>query len=254
MPSGRSTALFLPAWNEASNLPRVVARADAHLARGADPYTLIVVDDGSTDDTASVLAALQAGRPHLHSVRHQANRGYGSALRTGFHVGLATGHEWIAYCDADGQFDPADLDRLLDAAEAHGADLAIGYRVRRADRLSRRVLGHGWHLVSRVVLGVRARDVDCGFKVIRRDALAELAPELVSDYATISPELLVRAQRHGLRVVEVPLAHAPREAGESSGANVAVIVGSVRSLWALRRTLRRPAAPARELLTVKEPA
>jgi glycosyltransferase involved in cell wall biosynthesis len=238
MPSTCSVALFMPAWNEASNLPKVVADANTHLAKHYAAHTVIVIDDGSTDETPEVVRALRSRRPSVRGLRHPQNRGYGAALRTGFHAGLLTGHDWIAFCDADGQFNPADVDDLIAAALDTGADLAVGYRIRRADSLHRRLMGRGWHLVSRAVLGVRARDVDCGFKAIRREALAVLEPELVGDFATISPELLARARRHSMRIAEVGVAHAPRTSGAASGSSVRVVFGSFVSLIVLRRLLR----------------
>jgi glycosyltransferase involved in cell wall biosynthesis len=229
--------LFLPAWNEASSLPEVVARADDHLAHRRAPYSVIVVDDGSTDATPVTVGSLAHARSNVIGVHHETNRGYGAALRTGFAVGLSTGHEWIAFCDADGQFDPSDVDLLVGAAREQGADMAIGYRRQRADPVARRILGRGWGLVSRVTLGVDARDIDCGFKAIHRSALARIAPLLTSDHAAISPELLLRARDLDLHVVEVGVDHAPRRDGAQSGANPRVIAGSLRSLHAVRQEI-----------------
>jgi glycosyltransferase involved in cell wall biosynthesis len=240
--------LFLPAWNEAGALPDTVLAAHAHLSSTTSAFAIIVIDDGSTDDTPRVMAGLAERHPQISTVRHATNLGYGAALRTGFKAGLSTGHPWVAYCDADGQFDPADVSVLVAAAEEQKADLAIGYRIRRADSALRRAMGWGWHLISRAAVGVDVRDVDCGFKAFRREALTELEPRLFGDYATISPELLARAEQARMRIVEVGLAHAPRESGESSGSSLRVVLGSLRALAGIRRSLRMedrelPAAP-----------
>lgn len=232
-----SVTLFLPAWNEAAALPAVVGAAHRYLSEVTGSFSIVVVDDGSSDDTPRVMAELATHLPGVRTVRHPINLGYGAALRTGFQAGLADGSDWVGYCDADGQFDPADLGLLIDGAQRAGAEIAIGYRIERADDLARRAMGRGWHLVTRLALGVDARDVDCGFKVFRRAALAALEPRLFGDFATISPELLARAKQADMRIVEVGLEHAPRSSGESSGSSLRVVVGSFRALGRLRRAL-----------------
>jgi glycosyltransferase involved in cell wall biosynthesis len=239
-----SVTLFLPAWNEADALPRIVTAAHAYLSDATRRFSIVVIDDGSTDDTVAVTHGLCAQLPEVSSIRHDVNRGYGAALRTGFRAALDIGDDWIGYCDADGQFDPADVGALIAAAQAQDAVIAIGYRVHRADNLVRRLMGRGWHAVSRVALGVEARDVDCGFKVFRHEALSRLEPRLFGDFATISPEILARAAQAQMPIVEVGLSHAPRDTGRSSGANLHVVVGSFRALARLRRSLREDEALA----------
>jgi glycosyltransferase involved in cell wall biosynthesis len=241
MGTQNGAAIFFPAWNEAANLPYVVESAMNYLHSRNEPYTVIIVDDGSTDNTAEVVRELEKAYPGLlRYVRHEQNKGYGAALRTGFTEGLRTGLEWVAFCDADGQFDPKDMDKLIQKASVSGSDLAIGYRIKRADTLERRLMGHGWRWLSQLVLGYSARDVDCGFKVFRRHALASISNDLSGEHATISPEILARAMRAGLRITEVGVVHYPRQCGESSGANLHVIGASLLGLILIRQGFNRP--------------
>jgi glycosyltransferase involved in cell wall biosynthesis len=194
------------------------------------------VDDGSTDETPTALADIATRHP-IEVVTHATNYGYGRALRSGFDAALATGHEWIAYCDSDGQFNPADLAMLLVAADSHKVGVVLGVRTKRADNLARRAAGRGWHGVSRLVLKYDASDVDCGFKLLHRSAVATIAAELQSDYAAISPELLARLYRAGHRMVDVPVPHYPRANGKQSGLDPKVVLRSFNDLYAVRREL-----------------
>ncbi len=232
-----SIALFMPAFNEADNLDGVVGRAYEFFdGMGISERAVIVVNDGSTDSTPTALADIASRHP-IEVVTHETNRGYGRALRSGFEAALATGHEWIAYCDSDGQFDPADLAMLMVAAHSHKVNVVLGVRVKRADNLARRAAGRGWHGVSRLVLKYDASDVDCGFKLLHRTAVAAVSAELQSDYAAISPELLARLCRAGHRMVEVPVPHYPRANGKQSGLDPKVVLRSFGDLYAVRREL-----------------
>jgi dolichol-phosphate mannosyltransferase len=227
--------MFLPAWNEADNLPHVVADAVAYLRSRDEPFTVIIVDDGSTDHTPEVIRQLDMAYPDcIHYVRHSRNLGYGAALRTGFRAGLETDREWIGFCDADGQFKPQDIGRLIDKAIEYDSDIAIGYRLERADSLKRRLMGKGWHYLSRLILGYKAVDVDCGMKVFRRHVIESLMRQLRTEYATISPELLARAHRARYRMVEAGVAHYPRVHGTQSGASLGVVWASLVGLVGLR--------------------
>ena len=234
-----SMAMFLPAHNEADNLPKVVSAAVRYLEGRDANHTLIIVDDGSDDNTVGVVVELQELHSHVEAVRHGVNMGYGSALRSGFEAALCTGHSWIAFCDADGQFDPAEVDSLTCAAIDTQADAAIGYRIDRADGVRRRVMGRGWHHLSRATLGFAARDVDCGCKAFRRYVVERILPELIGTHATVSPEMLARIERHHFRTVEVGVQHYPRRAGEQSGASRDVVLKSFRTLYAVRKDLHR---------------
>ena len=229
--------VVLPAFNEAANLEATVRELIPVVAAAAGTAEVVVVDDGSTDGTADVAARLaaeaaRAGGPSVRVVRHPRNLGYGAALRTGF----AAAHQpWILLLDADGQFVPRDLERFVAAAPA--ADLVAGYRVRRADPPHRRAFAWAWRWLMRALLGVRGRDVDCAFKLVRTALVRSLALE--AGGAFISAELLAKAGRCGARIVEVPVAHRPRRAGQQTGGRVRVLLRAFYELarlwWRVRR-------------------
>jgi putative flippase GtrA len=241
-------AFFLPAYNEAANLRTVVPRIVAYFRHLACPFTVTIVDDGSTkDDTFETAEQLAHAYPGVvQAVHHPHNQGYGAALHSGIRAGLETGHGLIAFCDADGQFDIESFGTLVAALQDDRADLSAGYRIARADSLSRRLMGRGWHWLSRVVLGfTAARDVDCGFKVFTRPLLRELEPQITGDYAAVSPELLARAAAADYTVTEAGITHRPRAHGEQTGARPKVVLFSLVRLFRLRRTLRRTRVRAR---------
>src|SRR5713226_6849013 len=157
----------MPAFNEGANLEQSVGRMAAALQGHARAFEIIVVDDGSQDGTAAVLERLKAPHPSLRVVRHPVNRGYGAALRSGF---TAAHFPWVFLMDADNQFDPAEVEVLL--ARAADADIVAGYREHRRDPLPRRLNAWEFFTLVRLLFGRLARDVNCAFKLIRRDLLS----------------------------------------------------------------------------------
>ncbi len=224
----------LPAFNEEANLERSVLGLDRALDRYAPTHEIIVVDDGSRDGTADVLRRLQQTRSCVRVVSHERNQGYGAALRSGF---AAARYGWIFVMDADNQFDPSELALLV--PRAGGADLVAGYRTVRRDPWVRRLNAWAFFTLARALFGYLARDVNCAFKLIRRELLMSLP--LRSTGALISTELLARARRGGARVVEVPVQHFPRTAGRQTGASPRVVLRAFRELLVLRAEMRRQA-------------
>lgn len=222
---------FVPVHDEVENLPGVVAGLLAVLPSVAERWELLVVDDGSRDGTAAVADAIARRHPHVRVVRHAHNRGYGAALRTGL---LAARHDAIFWMDGDGQFDPRDLVRL--AAAFDGADAVVGWRERRADPWRRRLNTAGWNWLVGTLFRLPVRDVNCAFKLVRRDALAGVDPE--ASGAMISAELLARMVQRGCAIVEMPVTHLPRRAGTPSGAAPRVVLRAFVELVRLARRLR----------------
>jgi glycosyltransferase involved in cell wall biosynthesis len=223
-----SISLVLPAHDEAENIGPLLEQARNILPRIAKEHEIIVVDDGSRDSTARIVTRFAGAR----LLRHERNRGYGAALRTGIR---AARMEWVVFTDADLQFDLEDLAGLLAASE--DVDIVAGYRAPRRDALHRRLLAWGWGRLVRAVHGLDVRDVDCAFKLFRRAVFEAIPIESVG--AFINTEILLRASAAGFRIRQIPVRHYPRRAGTSSGARPRVILRALRELVALRRRLPR---------------
>ena len=223
-------SLFFPCHNEAENLEALVADALAALPALASRYEVILVDDGSRDDTAGVAERLvQQHGGAVRLVRHEVNRGYGGALRSGF---AAARYDYLAYTDGDRQFRIADLARLVESAEATGSPVVIGYRLQRADPPLRLIYATLYRVANRIWFGLRVRDVDCAAKLFRRDVLRNI--NVHSDGAFFSAELLIRLRLAGVNAYEVGVPHYPRTAGSPTGARLSVIARAVRDFWSLR--------------------
>jgi dolichol-phosphate mannosyltransferase len=203
---GWRLSLVLPAFNEQEVIAQAVTEADRDLSSICLAHEIIVVDDGSSDQTATIVTTLAAGNPRVRLLRHAGNQGYGAALRTGFE---AATFDLVAFTDADCQFHLADLARLLAVSpECH---LAVGYRVDRKDPLRRRLFSWGYNVIARGLLGTGVRDCDCALKVFRRPAALQLLPN--SHGFFVNTEMLTDARQGGLRVAECPVRHRPRLQG-----------------------------------------
>ena len=197
----------LPAWNEAENLAAVVKGLAPALAQVAGRFEIIIVDDGSSDNTAAVVEQLAAADERVRLVRHPQNLGYGAALSTGF---SAAKFPWIFFTDADGQFDPAELTKL--AAQAVDHEFVSGYRAMRADPRRRRAYGFLFSSLIRALFKVKATDVNCAFKLFQKKLIAD--HEFVTRGALFNAELLTVARLKGVDPIEVAVTHQPRIKGK----------------------------------------
>lgn len=226
--------MFFPLFNEEANVRRTATEAVAALTDLASEFEVILVDDGSVDATAQIAADLAAGDSRIRLVSHLVNRGYGAALRTGF---TAARFELVAFADGDGQFDVRELRTLLDALPGH--DLVIGFRIRRADPWRRTLNAKAWSTLVGILFGVRPKDLDCGFKLFRTEAVQSL--QLESEGAFISTELLAKASRAGFKIAQAGVHHYPRKAGKSTGNNALVVLRAFYELAVFWRQLRKRA-------------
>ena len=232
-------SVVLPAYNEEENLAAAVQEAIAATEQVSKRQEIVVVDDGSHDGTAALAEALGAADSRVRLVRHERNRGYGCAVRNGM---AAARMEWILLTDADLQFDLSQLTEFVPHT-AH-AQLVVGYRAKRNDPLIRRLNAGGWNALVHMLFHLPVHDVDAAFKLIRRDAIEDL--DFVSTGATIDTELLAKAMRRGAQIVELPVVHRPRIAGEPSGANLHVIVRAFRELFKVWRSTHQRLRPPLE--------
>jgi glycosyltransferase involved in cell wall biosynthesis len=176
--------------------------------------------------------------PYVRLVEHPVNQGFGAAVFSGF---TNAEKDWIFYTDADRQFVLSELERFVPHMDE--ADLIAGYRAPRRDPFMRVFYGKGWSALCTLLFGYTVRDVDCGFKLFRRDIIQSLAPTIASRGATFSIEWLVRAKRAGYRFVELPVTHRPRVVGSQTGANINVITRAFRELVQVRLQLWREGKP-----------
>jgi glycosyltransferase involved in cell wall biosynthesis len=223
-------SVFFPCYNEEGNVERVVRRAVEVLNGMLSDWEIIIVNDGSADATGPIADRLAAEDSRVRAVHHERNGGYGRALRTGFE---AARKPYVFYTDGDGQFDIAELTLLLDRLDE--ADIVSGVRVRRQEGLLRRMNSAAWAWLVKRMLCFRCKDVDSGFKLYKREIFDRI--ELKSTGALIDAEILSRATRLGYRIADVPVSHLPREAGQSTGANLRVILRAFKELRALRRDI-----------------
>lgn len=229
----------MPAHNEAGNIAAVLSSARDLLASRCPRYEVVLVDDASSDGTADIAAdALGDDARRLVVIRHQRQQGYAATVADGLRAGRG---RLLAFMDGDGQFDVADLGRLLD--EIPPADMAAGIRASRADPWHRSVVSGAMNVLVRSLYGIRRRDVDCGLKVLRSEVFADASP-LLARSALFNTEMFFKAERLGYKVTQVPVHHLPRVAGRRSGARLRPILRAMRDLVVLRVRLAREWKPA----------
>lgn len=227
-----SLSVVLPAYNEEANVESAVEGVSSVAQQLGMDYEIILVNDGSADRTGEIARELMQRVPSFRLVEHYPNRGYGGSLRAGFAAAMG---DLIAFVPADNQFDFREISRLLECLDE--ADIVSGYRAERQDTFIRKLNGFGWNTLVRLLFGYLCRDIDCGFKLFRREVLEHVT--LVSDGAMIDTEFLAGARARGFRIAEVPVTHLPRVAGEATGANLKVIAKAFRDLVRFRQRLSR---------------
>lgn len=227
-----SLSIVLPAYNEEENVASAVEEVSTAAQQLGMDYEIILVNDGSTDRTGEIARGLEERIPSFRLVEHHPNRGYGGSLKAGF---AAATQDLIAFTHPDKQFVFGEITRLLSKIDQ--ADIVSGYRSNRQDSLVRKFNAFGWNMLVRLLFGYLCRDIDCGFKLFRREILGHVT--IASDGAMIDTEFLAGAKARGYRIAEVEVTHLPRVAGHPTGANVQVIVKAFRDLARFRLRLSR---------------
>ncbi|MCU0309823.1 MAG: glycosyltransferase family 2 protein [Acidimicrobiales bacterium] len=237
-PHFESLTVFYPMWNEEASVERAVAAGfeagDALVDAGEiGAYDLILVDDASTDATGAMADAMAAEDPRISVVHHPVNRGLGGALRTGF--AHARG-ELVLYTDADLPFDMAETAKAVRLARIYDADIVSAYRFdRTGEGLRRLVYSYAYNHLVQAMFGLRIRDVNFAFKLVRQRVLDHV--ELRSEGSFIDVELLARAQKMGFSIVQFGVDYFPRTRGISTLSSNAVIAAIVREMLQLRTEL-----------------
>lgn len=228
MPRDLSLSLFFPAYNEEANIRQSVTQADTVLRALVDDYEIIVINDGSNDATGAIADTLAKENNHVRVVHHSPNQGYGGAVISG--IKTAT-KDYVFFTDADLQFDLHEIKKLLAFVPKH--DVVLGYRAKRRDPFMRLANAKAWNFLNRLLFGLKVRDIDCAFKLFKRDIIQGIP--IKSRGAMISAEFLIRLQRQGIKFKEVAVTHLPRTAGSPTGAKPAVIMRAFKELIQMYR-------------------
>ena len=203
-----SISFFFPAFNDAGTIRWLVEDGFRVLPTLTDDFEIIIVNDGSFDETGPIADELAAQHDEVRVVHHPVNLGYGAALQSGF---AAAGKDLIFYTDGDRQFNVGELPKLM--AEIDGAGIVSGYRIARAEGQDRRLSSNVYNFVTKKLFGLQIRDVDCAFKLIRREVLEDVTLTMNGDF--ICAELFYHAGRRGFPVRQVPVHHYARTYGVS---------------------------------------
>jgi len=227
----RQVSLVMPVYNEAEGISRVLRGIQERVLSPLPGSELIVLEDGSTDGTKERLRELQAELGFVLDMKEE-RRGYLGAMRDGFRQAQC---DMIGFMDSDGQHDPADFLNLLEVLRE--ADLVIGVKHPRRDSVMRRLMGWGLNaVVIPALFGRNYRDIDCGFRLMRRPVVEYWLAREWSFRNCVASELTLRAAAAGFRVATCPVAHFPREFGESRGIPPSKVLATA---WEVGRNLRR---------------
>jgi glycosyltransferase involved in cell wall biosynthesis len=225
-------SFFFPACNEEGTVEELTRRADQVLRELTSEYEILIVDDGSTDRTGEIADRLARENRRIRVIHHPKNRGYGLALRSGF---AAAALDLVFYTDGDLQFDVAELSKLIPLIR--DADIVSAYKIKRMDGLQRRAVSWVYNTSLRLFFGLPIRDVNCGFKLYRREVFRKI--ELRSTRGLIDAEVLLKARRAGFRIVQIGVTHYCRRAG-GSRYRIREIVRTMTQMVGLWRELHLP--------------
>ncbi len=214
-------SVFFPFWNEERNIKKVVEDAIPVVREIADKWEILMIDDGSSDNTYEEAKKLTRKYRNVRLISHTPNRGYGAAIRSGL---TNSQYKYIVFTDGDRQFDFSQVVKFVE--EIKSSDLVIGYRKQRQDNFVRHALMNLLKVWDYIFFRFYFRDIDCGFKMFRKSAVDQIMP-LRSEGAMITTELLAKAKQKNLRISEVEVSHYPRKFGNQSGANLPVIIRAV---------------------------
>ncbi len=222
-------SVFFPAYNEEENIAKTVASSVKVLEKIAGKYEVIVVDDGSKDNTAKIVKDLNAKNKNIRLVTQYPNQGYGAAIKRGF---SECRYDVICYTDSDGQFDFEEIYNFIELLKI-GNDMVIGYRIKRTDDQYRRLMARILHHVGILMFGINVKDVDCGFKVFKKDILKKIG-SLKTASAITETEFVTRTIKARFKIAEVGVQHHSREGGEQTGGKPSVIFTAAKEgigLW-----------------------
>lgn len=224
-------SVFFPCYNEEKNIKNTINKAIPVLKKITEKWEIIIVNDGSKDNTGKEALKIQKEYPkNINIITHNPNRGYGAAIKSGLYNAK---YNWITFTDADGQFDFAEIEKLIQKQKDTKADLIIGYYLARQVSKSAIITSKIWEIIIFILFGLHVTDIDCAFKLISKKVIDNI-PKLEAERgAFISSEFLIKAKRAGFKISEVGVHHFPRTEGQATGRQLKVIIKSFTDLFSL---------------------
>lgn len=216
-------SIFFPFWNEEKNIEHVVTNAIPIAESIAKVWEIIIIDDGSTDQTLEIANKLAQRQENIKVISLKPNKGYGAALKAGFRNAQ---YNYVVFTDGDRQFDFSEVTKFIE--EIGTADIVVGYRKKRRDKkiFKRLLLMNLLKVWDFILFRFYFKDIDCGFKMFTRHALSQIG-QLHSEGAMITTEIFAKATKRKLKIVQVGVNHYPRKFGKQTGANLYVVVRAI---------------------------
>jgi glycosyltransferase involved in cell wall biosynthesis len=231
----KQISAFFPTYNEENNIEKTITKANSTLKKITKDYEILIIDDGSTDNTSQIIEQLSKQNNKIKIITHKKNKGYGAALISGFYN---CKFEWIVFTDADGQFNFSEITNFISTQQKTKADLVIGYYKKRKVSPIRNLNTSLWSLLVKTLFKLKVKDLDCAFKLINKKVIDSI-PKLESQRgAFISTELLAKAKTKKFKTIQIPVTHYPSTTSQSTGANPKVIIESFKDLFKLRKKLQ----------------
>jgi glycosyltransferase involved in cell wall biosynthesis len=224
-------SVFFPCYNEEKNIKNTVSKTIPVLNNVAKKWEIILVNDGSKDNTAKVLEEIKSNYPkEIKIITHDPNRGYGGALKSGLYNSM---YQWIAFTDSDGQFDFSEITKFIEKQKETKSDIVIGYYLSRQVSKATIITSKIWEIIVFILFGLKVTDIDCGFKLLNKKVV-DTIPRLEAERgAFISSEFLIKSKKSGFKITEIGVHHYPRTEGKATGRNLKVILKSFSDLFRL---------------------
>lgn len=218
-------SFFCPAYNDEENLPILIPQVIEVLKKNTSKFEIVIVEDGSPDNTGKVADSLQKKYPKLISViHHKKNMGYGATLRDGF--SRASKYDFVMYTDGDNQYHASDIKKLIAPLKKY--DVVLGYRLNRFLSQKRLIQTNVCNMLVRLLFNVHAKDINCSMKIFRKDIVKKM--KLASNSSFIDAEMIISLKRQNIKFTEVGVRHYPREFGQASGGKMSVILDTVKDM------------------------
>lgn len=224
-----SVSFFCPAYYDEKNLPDLIPNVVSFLKRNSDKFEVLIINDGSPDNTGSVAESLAIEYPEVSVVHHDKNMGYTATLVDGF---KRSKYEYVIYTDGDNQYDIKDIQKYLYLLNTN--DVITGYAVKKA--VSNYRLFQSWlfNLLFRLLFRVNFKDVNCSLKVLKREVIDNISINSNAKGAFVDAEIVFKAIKNNYKVAQFPVIHYERKSGIASGTKPSLIFYTIRDMFKLK--------------------